>query len=175
MAKCRSRTSAKLTADAMMCLVSAFAMRCLVIVIKKWMCVLYPRNDVFGQCMPPVHPRNDHCLEGDVDSIRSLSSFCNTLAMIGPKVTSFVARAPRAASVRTSDSRMWRAHCIRRESDAYVTQKLRVKFAYDVRHVACLSCKCCAHLHRATMYVTFRPLCLYHPRNGHCRQERQHS
>jgi hypothetical protein len=31
-----------------------------------------------------------------------------------------------------------------RESGAYVTQMLRAKFAYDVRHVARVECKCCA-------------------------------
>jgi hypothetical protein len=49
-----------------------------------------------------------------------------------------------------SDSRMTR---IRRESGA---------FAYDVRHVARVSCKCCAHLPRVegvTSDVTFGPLC----------------
>jgi hypothetical protein len=45
-----------------------------------------------------------------------------------------------------------------RESGAYVTQMLRAKFAYDVRHVARVSCKCCAHLprvDRAKRDVTF--------------------
>jgi hypothetical protein len=50
---------------------------------------------------------------------------------------------------------------IRRKSGANVTQMLRTKFAYDVRHVACVSCRCCAlpRVERATRDVTFGPLC----------------
>jgi hypothetical protein len=49
---------------------------------------------------------------------------------------------------------------------ANVTQMLRAKFAYDVRHVARVHhAKCCAHLpreERATRYVTVGPLCKSH-------------
>jgi hypothetical protein len=48
--------------------------------------------------------------------------------------------------------------CNRRESGAYVTQMLRAKFAYDVRHVARASSKCYAHPpreERATRDVYF--------------------
>jgi hypothetical protein len=38
------------------------------------------------------------------------------------------------------------------------------KFACDVRHVARVSYKCCAHLSRATRDVTFGPLCIWQPR-----------
>jgi hypothetical protein len=54
-----------------------------------------------------------------------------------------------------TDSRMWRA------SGANVMQMLRAKFAYDMRHVARVSCKCRAHLpreERATRDVTFGSL-----------------
>jgi hypothetical protein len=48
---------------------------------------------------------------------------------------------------------------IRRES-RYVTQMLSAKFAYDVRHAARVSCKCCTHLsreERAARDVTYGP------------------
>jgi hypothetical protein len=52
-----------------------------------------------------------------------------------------------------SDSRIWRA------SGTYVTQMLRAKFTYDVRHVARASCKCCAHLPREERATRDGPLC----------------
>jgi hypothetical protein len=61
------------------------------------------------------------------------------------KVTSLVARSLRGRCaehlrrIRGCDAR------IRRESVAFVTQMLRAKCAYDVRHVSRVSCKCCAH------------------------------
>jgi hypothetical protein len=66
-----------------------------------------------------------------------------------------------------SYSRMWRAHpaWIRRESGANVTQMLRAKFAFDVRHHDVSRVhhvnKCCAHLPRPTKDVTFGPLCMW--------------
>jgi hypothetical protein len=73
----------------------------------------------------------------------------------GPKVTSLVAR--QAHATFASDSRMWHASGV---NLAHVTQKLLAKLAYDVRHVARVSWKCCAHLPRATRDVTFGPLCM---------------
>jgi hypothetical protein len=46
------------------------------------------------------------------------------------------------------------------ESGVNLTQMLRAKFAYDVRHVARASRKCCAHLPRNNRDVTFGPLCM---------------
>jgi hypothetical protein len=54
---------------------------------------------------------------------------------MGPKVTTLVARSSRQvhATFCVGFADVTR---IRRESGAYVTQMLREKFAYDVRHVA---------------------------------------
>jgi hypothetical protein len=63
----------------------------------------------------------------------------------GTKVTFFVARgrcAQHLRRIRGCDAR------IRRESAAYVTQMLRAKFVYDVRHVA--------GVHHANVARTFR-------------------
>jgi hypothetical protein len=79
----------------------------------------------------------------------------------GPKVIPLVARTSRGRGAQHL-RRIRRCARIRRESGAYVKQMLRAKFRYDVRHVARVSYKCCAHLpreNRATRYVTFGPLC----------------
>jgi hypothetical protein len=74
-----------------------------------------------------------------------------------PKVTSLVARFSICVGFVDVTP-------IQRESGAYVTQMLHAEFAYDVRHVARVSFKCCAHLppreERTTRDLTFEPICM---------------